>query len=275
MRLTENPFDFSKYIYGHKAPTYCLQFDYILQDLLVKVCSTYSSLRYRDDYNNHNNYINNSCTTTMTTTAMNRGGTLIEASVNRNGDYKNGIKTIEQLANNPGSQHTFLSQNAKQFYEGRSQTKFFVALVQLIQHDFKCAYCSEKIEPSTKVILSHNLGHNKNLENNIEIYGVSELLDGDTIVGTFRSLLNKHYLFSIIHSECNQLHFNVDGDDFGKIKKNLGTLVDEDLSKFVKIGGQNSFSYWWSEEMIPKLVTYFNLKDETLIKTLYGLKKLN
>ncbi|KAM9996630.1 hypothetical protein ACTFIZ_001583 [Dictyostelium cf. discoideum] len=189
-----------------------------------------------------------------------------------NGDYKKGIKTIEQLANNPGSQHTSLYQIAKQSYEGRSQTKFFVALVQLIQNDFKCAYCSEKIEPSTKVILSHNLGHHKNLGKNKVKYGVSELFDGDTIVGTFRSLLKKHYLFSIIHSECNQLHINVDGDDFGKIKKNLGTLVDEDLSKFVKIGGQNGFSYWWSEEMIPKLVTYFDLKDEPLIKTLYGLE---
>jgi len=182
-----------------------------------------------------------------------------------NHDYGKGIKTIEKLLSDPNSHHFSLAQNQKQTYEKRSQTKFFIALVQLVHCEFKCVFCSQNILPTENVILSHNLGHNHNLNKNKKVHNIDEIIPGETAVATFKSLLKgKHYLYSIIHQQCNHEHFEKYQDDFEIIKKNMGNVYGMKFEAIYR--GQNSLSYWFSSEIAKKLIDYFKINDENFTK---------
>lgn len=171
-----------------------------------------------------------------------------------NGDYKKGINSIEKLRANPLSQHGSYSNTQPQGYEGRSQLKFYIALVQLTYNDFRCAYCQKKIDKNDPVILSHNYGHNDNLKTNLRKHNKIRL-DQTNTTKNMMDMIDQNHLFSIFHSPCNQTHFEEKKDAFSALDFKV---APRDMYQFKKgsLSGA-TVNYWLSDEVKRKIEEHF------------------
>lgn len=176
-----------------------------------------------------------------------------------NSDYKKGIKLFNDLKNNKDSIHWPLDytfdKNTK--YDKDSSLKTIISLCQLIHNDFKCAYCNQIIKFNDNVIISHNLGHNDNLTQNIQMFGIdlSKIFNNDDSFTLYNSLLKNNYIYSIIHYNCNYKHIN-DNDSFAKFEhlylNNSYTEIDKMIiTKFSKT--RLRCYYYLTNEIIDKI----------------------
>ena len=109
---------------------------------------------------------------------------------------------VKQLLGNTAYKSILFNNPVK--YEKSSKIKIFVSLAQLLKLNMLCVYCGKYVKHRHEVVLSHNYGHNANFSNNIKNDAIEFPLG---TISSIQYLLEHHYLFSIIHTKCNNKHY--------------------------------------------------------------------
>jgi hypothetical protein len=141
------------------------------------------------------------------------------------GKYRD-VQNFKEMLERQEENNTYIFQHMRHdrpvCYEKDGQLKSFVAFSQLCALGMRCCVCDRPIQLSDNVVLSHNFGHQMNRWHNEAVHRLVDVsVFPAGVAESMGHVFQHHYLYSLIHTACNETHYHEHQDAYELMKPKL------------------------------------------------------